>query len=1174
MNKTQLDKMKASDAQKKRLDGILSLYPVGLTEKELTRILGEPVQPSALAAYPRTVRGVQRFGTCGIFEMPEKPSEVPITYLVNESVTVRRPSDKGKWEKKHFAHRNYVVRCAPFSEAVERSLFSGYQFVTGGFYRTPDGKVRAGENLSYIQVLMAEWDNPLEGYQSIEEIAERHPFISENAALVTESVSGFPKGRAFFVLPTFATGEQITAYRDGLVREFTEHGEPIDKGGSRAINGAFGRVGMRHVWRDNFVSGEALKRWAAWAAEKPKRTSDAIPIRDSEKLPDGIEWNDEGFSQYFCKSKFCRLDDSHGVGDAVFFKKRDDGGVVGYCYSCSKGWLEIRPRRRRERAPILKKDTDVVDSDEAELEADVASVRAALKKDVVYFLKRPRGEGKYAQVLLLKQDTGSGKTYGVISSVDTLIHISAHGGLADEAFETASQLENGAERWRSRDYQWLENLEAAKVKNPKSITEDERGRIEDLVFSDGQGMCAYVDVAEKLLSAGHSLGASLCGLCNWMETCKENAYLMQHSADWIRETPQIFIALPELQLAADPIMASWAKRLKTIQADDADERDADEGDADKRVLILDDVCPSRLPPRRVIFDRGIEKLLLSRSESWVGESGNAHFENADSLKFLKRLEIFLKGTGDIEALNEILGAFRSGRIIGELSEIPYYLKISKHKGKTATTCWVSGKTCSVYQLPDTILAEIGEADAEAARKKEDDARKKKGWRLKKRTPDDINEENRKAGEKLILRLRPGWHRFFLEPRTAFASGIFSQKAPIPIVDAAFGWVSALFKKDAVIRRVASEDGRPGLEIVMPAVLNFPKTIALSATANQEEWESILKVPDGEWEGKKVKMAQVEVEVSGGARLPFKENVRVYQVNRAKYTDRSFFDVDASGATVPGERLADAIAIIVKTLEHDLSTVVFGRDSMERLLVDGWEGDGDGIVGVSAAVSAERFARFTFVNYSSMIGLNDLGGKDAAFLFLPSPAPEALMTRCASQYREIFYELDFESRQSGEVRIGNWRMSTTVFSDARVQGVVEQMIYEALYQAAMRLRPMLFSGKLIFLVTAWPVKGLTDRKEVIPVSFSDILNAEDLRSITPELSTDERIAVRLENGDSLKEIAESEGVSERHVYRVKGVDDKTERDAAVRAASKAGKSMRAISKDFCIGFRTVAKILKG
>ena len=1189
MNYSKLKKERKAASQRERLDKLLLPYPCGLTRGEIEMLLAtgddkpvsehedvslgverEPVSEHTLLRYPRAVRGADRYSPMGEFRRTDSPGDILITYLVNRKLRFRSAADKKRGRSGDFAHENYSVACKRFREAVEDSLLSGHQFIPGGFYRTVsvvqpqptapprrEVKIRGMENLSYLQVLIAEWDEPLQGYASIDEIAARHPFISENAALVAESVSGFPKGRAFFVLPTFATERtDIDFLLTSLHAEFAELGEELDKSGSNPTNGAFGRIGMHHVWLDKFLSGDVLARWkAAWDA-RPKQKAvhsgvDGGLLRDlSEEHREAIsklEFNSSGWSttKIPCPWANHEHDAFGGAGNGTAVRMHDGGAVSLRCFKCG----ESRRYRRRARMPILKRVSDA-DGDDAELATDVDAVRAILKTDVLDFLKSQPADDIRAQVLLLRQDTGSGKSYGVIANTETLIHISAHGDLADEACETSRGLNKTARRWRARDYLWKENLEAVGVRYVNAITEEERYRLLAQVRS-GKGKCAFVDIGERLLAAGHSMAESLCSLCSELEDCKSQFYLQQHSLEWIDASPHIFIALPELQLAADPLMAAWADRLQ------------EGGD---RTLILDDVCPSRLPPRREIFLNGIEKLLVSRSESWVNSEGNARFENAESLRFLKRLEIFLKGQGDIEALHEIIGAF-SREVIAELARIPYYFKISRSGPETAYTCWHSGYANLARHMPNAILEEKGEEIDSALdfNPKNEEKLTIEQIEANEKIEDNLTKEEieamrradyRRLGVDFVNGLRNGWHRFFLKPHTAFASGIFDQNAPVPIVDG-FGWVAALFDEDSVIRRIDDEDGRPGLEIVMATRLNFPKTIALSATASREEWAAVLDVKEADTDS-------VELRASGGERLAFKEGVRIYQVDRAKYTDQSFFELEAGEVVGPGPRLGDAIAIIGKVLEKNLSAVVFGRKKMEALLVDG----------LAAAVSPEALARFDFVNYSSMIGLNELAHKDAAFLFLPSPSPEALKTRCASQFREIFHELDFDSREEGEVEAGNWVMTSTVFSDARVQSVSEQMIYECLYQAAMRLRPMLFSGKLIFLLTAFPVKGFTERKERIAVSMDDILRADDIRAITPELSTDERIARRLAAGEDIKGIAESEGVSERQVYRVKGVNDKSERDAAVRAAAAAGKSARTISKETGLSRVTVSKILKG
>ena len=1115
MNYSKLKKARLAESQRERLDKLLLPYPCGLTQAEIELLLAaadtkpvdedascglqrEAVSDHTLLRYPRAVLGVNRYSPMGEFRRTDSPGDMPITYLVNRKFRFRDAADKHRVRSGDFAHGNYSVVCKPFREAVEDSLLSGHQFIPGGFYRTVEVvrrtagdkpirevKIRGMENLSYLQLLIAEWDAPLEGYESIDDIAARHPFISENAALVMESVSGFPKGRAFFVLPTFATErEDIDFLVTSLHAEFAALGEELDKSGSQPTNGAFGRVGMRHVWIDKFLSGHVLARWkAAWDARpKPKAIHSGVDdglLNDlSEAHREAIsklEFNASGWSKTKipCPWENHEHDAFGGEGNGTAVKLHDGGAMTLKCFKCGG---KSKTFRRRLRMPILKRVSDT-DRNEESLE----KVRSAMGEDGRGWLEKT-ADGQTKHLLVLQQDTGSGKTEFAISSVENLLHISPTKVLADEVCARATAMGKETFRWRARDDGWDDALAAAGLSRGelKNLAEDGRARLADICFSprsDGKpiAMCAYADLASALLERGHRMPTSLCGLCPELERCKRVAFLSQFADAQISK--HVFISF--LEIAVDLRFGQWAADMQAVMA---------------RVAIIDDASPEKLSPRRVVKLRDVRELLKTRS----GES--------PSVLFLKNFE----GILEVDEL--------SAQSAGTALELNGGDAVATELSQVQITIEKSGR--HVYQLL------------------------RKGKR--RLTMKQVSEVSAAADGELA----DGVTHVHLEVETSLKSGFFTAETLPRVSDFEFGWVRAMLMENTLVRKTITDKGERALEIVMPPNLNFTRTIAMSATTARDEWESLFPTDE---------KLTVDLTFSGGtAVLPWKPGCKVYQVNRAKYTDRSFFDMHAGEVLGPGPRLGDVISILKKTLEQGLSAVFFGRESMRELLMDG----------LSGALSGSELERFDFVNYAKTIGRNDLHRYDCAFATLPSPAVDALKSRCASRYRADFHDLDFDTRADGVVKRAGFDLETTVFTDTRVQAVAEDIIEEDLRQALARLRPQLFEDKRFYLLTAWPVSGFTER--AVFISIEDMLDAEDIREIKPARSMAERLA----NGEDVKEIARETGVSKQRVYKVKGKADKTARDAAVRAEAAAGKSLRAIAKKVGIAVGTVKKILEG
>ena len=1123
MNYSKLKKARTATSQRERLDKLLLPYPCGLTRGEIETLLAagddkpvsedasgglqrEAVSEHTLLRYPRAVRGVDRFSPMGEFRRTDSPGDMPITYLVNRKFRFRSAADKKRVRSGAFAHGNYSVACKPFRDAVEDSLLAGHQFIPGGFYRTVsvvrrtagdkpirEVKIRSMENLSYLQVLIAEWDSPLQGYQSIEEIAARHPFISENAALVTESVSGFPKGRAFFVLPTFATARaDIDFLQESLHAEFAALGEELDRSGSKPTNGAFGRVGMHHVWVDRFLSGDVLARWkAAWEQKpKPKAVLSGVDggllkdlSEDHREAISKLEFNSSGWSKTKipCPWENHEHDDWAGEGNGTAVKLHESGALTLKCFKCGG---KSKTYRRRARMPILKRVSDT-----GRNEVSIDKVRAAMGDDGRAWLEKTAdADGQTTHLLVLQQDTGSGKTEFAISSIENLLHISPTKVLADEVCARATAFGKETFRWRARDDGWDDALAAAGLSRAelKNLDDDGRARLADICFSprsDGKpiAMCAYADLASALLERGHRMPTSLCGLCPELERCKRVAFLSQFADAQISK--HVFISF--LEIAVDLRFGQWAADMQAVMA---------------RVAIIDDASPEKLSPRRLVKLREVREMLKSRS----GES--------PSVLFLKNFEGILE-VDALSAQSAVTALELNGgdAVASELSQVQITIeKSGRH----------------VYQ--------------------------KLGKVKRRLTMKQVSEVSAATDGELV----DGVHHIHLDVETSLKSGFFTAETLPRVVDFEFGWVRAMLTENALVRKTITDKGERAFEIVMPPNLNFPRTIAMSATTARSEWAALFPTDDTDKSDDKPK---VQTTFSGGsAVLPWKDGCKVYQVNRAKYTDRSFFDMHAGEVLGPGPRLGDVITIIKKTLSSGLSVVFFGRLGMQDFLMDG----------LSGGLSGEELERFDFVNFAKAIGRNDLHRFDCAFATLPSPSVDALKSRCASRYRADFHDLDFDTRADGVVKRAGFDLETTVFTDTRVQAVAEDIIDEDLRQALARLRPQLFEDKILYLLTAWPVSGFSER--AVFISMEDMLASEDIREIKPAMS----ISERLEVGEDVKGIAKSAGVSERRIYQIKGKVDKSERDAAVRAAAAAGKSGRAISKDMGISLGTVQKILKG
>ena len=291
-----------------QIRALLENYPLGLTAEQVCNALESTglkvrereVTPLLKKHFGLAIPNKERY--CveeSGFTLPSKPSALPITYLANRSVTVRDASDKARIRKmgtQYHKESNYSVHADTFLNAFKDTSQRGHQMILGGFYRrhSRNGKlsVKSNECLAYLQMVMVEFDDDL-GYESLSDMAERHPFIRDNAVLLMESTSGFPKSRAFFALPNPQSFSKKTNANDWAQARFlirmllTEFNGKADQNGSNPSNGCFGRVKGDYILIDKWIQPDVMRRWGELWKLEPKRTPEATQIEDSElsKLP-------------------------------------------------------------------------------------------------------------------------------------------------------------------------------------------------------------------------------------------------------------------------------------------------------------------------------------------------------------------------------------------------------------------------------------------------------------------------------------------------------------------------------------------------------------------------------------------------------------------------------------------------------------------------------------------------------------------------------------------------------------------------------------------------------------------------------------------------------------------------------------------------------------------------
>ena len=843
---------------------------------------------------------------------------------------------------------------------------------------------------------------------------------------------------------------------------------------------------------------------------------------------------------------------------------------------------EKTPRKRRRRKPILNRKEQAEDAVRG---ASMEIIRDAMSAEIRAWMGAPVPEGK-RRFLLLQQDTGSGKTETTLADVEFMVHLTSHGGLADEAFSRATGMGHSAMRWRARSWGWEEVLELAKI-NPEisGISEQGRETLIELCFPDAdekpaRAMCAFADQAERLVKRGYQISEVLCRRCPARAVCKVKGYLSQFAR--AAEADQLFISLPDLQLVSDEGYKKWAELVNPEC---------------QKVAVIDDVAAENLAPVRTVPLSHVKRLLKERDRD-CGDGADV----SPGVAFLYEMQARMgewkahKKSGDGAAAADTEREFRDFiekadlyPVVQELARIPLMIRIredvledikssERFSGIALLPCAESARLVSLLEKwvdhrepieGVSLEKEIGKLifgedaiDVAAVRARLSSMPLR--FSLLEDVIDELSSERLSVMTLNMMRDTMSAVRWWSEDAIgkdveilmscarAFGAGLVNVKSAPIVVDATRGWAAALQVGDKGVRFAFADNGDVKMEIALRPKLNFGRSIASSATSKSSDFKAVLGIGTGLGE----LIDEIDFKVSGGERAEWKSGCRVYQIATARFTNTSFFKKSGGVVTGPGPRLRDAVDLICKQAELE-KVLVIGRSDLQ-----------------AESLRAETDRLFSHENtdvrnFGEIVGLDNFSGFGAVVLFLPTPGPEELMSKALRLYRAEFHELDFESRVDGEISIpGMEPVQMPIYADERVERLARDAITSDFYQGAMRLRPNLLEGKAVIILSAYPIEGLTNRADTVFFDWPDAKQGEDIRDVRPEPEIEDFLAW----GMSIADIADAMGVSKRHARRTRGGDAKKARDAEVRRRRAAGESHEAIARALDISAKTVSRIL--
>ncbi|MCY3743634.1 MAG: hypothetical protein OXH00_21685 [Candidatus Poribacteria bacterium] len=223
-------------------------------------------------------------------KIENSPDDTRIHFLVNRSRVLKDPKQKKYLDNRYYAHKNYKPEQIPLNSVCEETLLKGYQFVPGEFIDKDNTGIRTAANWKSQQLFLVEFDDTAE--KSLDEFIEAHPFVKENAWLVTESLrsryddpndpkcNGQLRVRAVFCLPVAVTttDERQWIY-DALEKEMPD----CDDGSANSItNGGLGKANTEHIKIGKIVDIDWLNTVIATGRQK-KAEADKTKARAAEE---------------------------------------------------------------------------------------------------------------------------------------------------------------------------------------------------------------------------------------------------------------------------------------------------------------------------------------------------------------------------------------------------------------------------------------------------------------------------------------------------------------------------------------------------------------------------------------------------------------------------------------------------------------------------------------------------------------------------------------------------------------------------------------------------------------------------------------------------------------------------------------------------------------------------
>ena len=290
-----------------------------------------------------------------------------------------------------------------------------------------------------------------------------------------------------------------------------------------------------------------------------------------------------------------------------------------------------------------------------------------------------------------------------------------------------------------------------------------------------------------------------------------------------------------------------------------------------------------------------------------------------------------------------------------------------------------------------------------------------------------------------------------------------------------------------------------IEFYLPPGLNAPRGITLTASDKDDLIREVCRGTD------------IEVETLTGLPPPFKKGCKYFQIATGRYTVKSALlkkeDVTTIGISAFYKRSLD---VIIKIAERYEVLVVAPKDALNAQLdlrID----------------RLHTHPNIEAINHHHAEGRNDYQHCDIVFAFHYEPRPDEIEKIARRIYSGI--PLNFD-RKAIDLEVDGVKLTGVMrYTDERVQKVYDRECESRHMQTIMRLRPMINPNKLMFSLSAEPVS----RIPIAPVPFT-LPELENFILNTDGDLADFDVYLESKATQSIKDLAEQDGVSERTAYR--------------------------------------------